>query len=222
MNQHQVKHENRLKEYEMLRAEILQKIDLHNSLVTFTITATNAILAYALFQSKNASPYSFLLPFGIIIPMSLRISYYRTGMMKLAAYIEAVIEPEEPGLEWEKRNTNALFETIPFMGENDLFFKKKKCKVFSLSKTILGKHIKSWINGTYARNNECFILSIMCYVLFLNKWIRTKSLSPLNFTSIISILFPLLFVLWEYFICRYSNRVVKERQQWKKIWLRTK
>ena len=53
-------------EYNTLRAEVLQKIELHNKLIMFAITTTVAILAFA-FSQNNA--YLFLLPFCVIIPV---------------------------------------------------------------------------------------------------------------------------------------------------------
>ncbi len=38
------KKENIIKEYETLRAEMLRKIELHNSLITFMITTVVALL----------------------------------------------------------------------------------------------------------------------------------------------------------------------------------
>lgn len=53
--------ENIIREYEDLRNEVKQKIELHNSLITFMITTVIAVLAFAL-ESKNTLLY--LLPFG--------------------------------------------------------------------------------------------------------------------------------------------------------------
>lgn len=73
-----------LKEYEMLRQEINQKIELHNTLLTFTITSTILVLTVAA-SEKMTSLYLF--PFCVIIPMLLRIAYYRKTMAKLSAYM---------------------------------------------------------------------------------------------------------------------------------------
>lgn len=96
---------NILKEYEDLRNEIKQKIELHNSQIIFMITTVIAILAFAL-ESKNELLY--LLPFGIIIPISMRITYYRTVMAKLSAYIIVFIEDKIEGLNWETRNRELI------------------------------------------------------------------------------------------------------------------
>ena len=44
---------NNIKEYDNLRNEINQKIELHNTLLTFTITTTVAVLTFALSQNKT-------------------------------------------------------------------------------------------------------------------------------------------------------------------------
>lgn len=108
--------ENIIREYETLREEIKHKIELHNSLITFMITTTVAVLAFAL-ESNNVQLY--LLPFCIIIPLSMRVTYYRTVMTKLSAYIIVYIEDKIEGLNWETRNTllinrdkNYLYDTL--------------------------------------------------------------------------------------------------------------
>ena len=78
-----------LKEYEMLRQEINQKIELHNTLLTFTITSTILVLTVAA-SEKMTSLYLF--PFCVIIPMLLRIAYYRKTMAKLSAYMIVFLE----------------------------------------------------------------------------------------------------------------------------------
>ena len=90
-------HDNVIKEYEDIRGEIKQKIELHNSLIMFMITTVVAVLAFAV-QGDNSILY--LLPFGIIIPTSMRITYYRTAMAKLSAYIIVYIENKIKGLNW--------------------------------------------------------------------------------------------------------------------------
>ena len=80
---------------------MLQKIELYNSLITFMITTVVALLTFALTQNE---PLLYLLPFCIIIPITMRVTYYRTMMVKLSAYIIVYLENEINGLEWEKRN----------------------------------------------------------------------------------------------------------------------
>lgn len=99
--------DNLIIEYEELRNEINQKVELHNSLVTFMITTVVAILAFAL-ESENSLLY--ILPFGIIIPISMRVTYYRTVMTKLSSYISVYLESDIEELNWETRNTRLNHE----------------------------------------------------------------------------------------------------------------
>lgn len=90
-------------EYKMVRNEIDQKMSLHNTLLMFTITTTVAILAIAAGNEKS-SPFLYLLPFCIIIPLSNRIAYYRRAMAKLSAYLIVFCEDSDDSIKWETRN----------------------------------------------------------------------------------------------------------------------
>lgn len=96
--------ENKVKEYDMIRAEIMQKIELHNNLSTFTITTSVAVLSFA-FSQNNA--FLYLIPFCIIIPMSLRISYYLSALTKLSSYM--IVFLENNGVyNWETNNRELI------------------------------------------------------------------------------------------------------------------
>lgn len=138
--------ENMIKEYEDLRGEIKQKIELHNSLITFMITTVVAVLAFAL-ESNNIILY--LLPFGIIIPISMRITYYRTAMAKVSAYIVVYIEDKLEDLNWETRNTQLINENQGRL--YDAF--------------------------TISHYYEGIILSIVCYALYFWYYIKDKPIN---------------------------------------------
>lgn len=138
--------ENIVREYEDLRNEIKQKIELHNSLITFMITTVVAVLAFAL-ERENTLLY--LLPFGVIIPISMRITYYREAMVKLSAYIIIYIENEIEGLNWETRNTQLIN-----VDKNSLFDK-----------------------FTISHYYEGIILSIVCYILYFIDYIKDNVIS---------------------------------------------
>lgn len=125
-----------IKEYEQLRSEIEQKIGIQNSLITFMITAVIAVLAFAV-EGNNSILY--LLPFGIIIPTSMRITYYRTAMARLSAYIVVYIEKNMKGLNWETR----------------------------IHKFVYNGHDTFHDNVTISQHYEGMILSVMCYLLKL-------------------------------------------------------
>ena len=94
-----------LTEYKFLRNEIDQQQALHNTLVTFTITTVAGIISFAATQNN---PTLYLLSFCIIIPMSLRIAYYRNAMTKIPAYIIVFLEPKLEGILWETRNKDRV------------------------------------------------------------------------------------------------------------------
>lgn len=177
-------------EYNTLREEMLQKIELHNKLIMFSITTTVAILAYA-FSQDNC--YLFLLPFCIIIPISLRIIYYRRAMVKITSYIIVFLEKNNKDLNWETRNHIV----------ND-----------PSDKTPSEKLIR--ININY----DCFILSCACYALYLINYLQCKTI---NFTDfLIKIIMPLLLVIIEFFISKKGNNLYKVKQYWIDEWKKIK
>lgn len=139
------------KEYQMIRSEIDQKMTLHNTLLTFTITTTVAILAIAV-GVEDTNAFLFLLPFCVIIPMSNRIAYYRKAMAKLSAYLIVFCESEPESINWETRN-------LEF---SQLTNSNKKGKRFVLN------------------YYECLILSFVCYALFLYNYIPEADLNALS------------------------------------------
>lgn len=134
-------------EYDMIRREIESKMALHNTLLTFTITTSVAVLALVI-DSQNNNAFLFLLPFCIIIPMSTRIAYYRNALAKLSAYLIVFCEVDDNMVKWESRNFNL-----------ELLSRERKIKKkFSL------------------KYNECLFLGIACYLLFLFHYIPQEPL----------------------------------------------
>lgn len=172
-------------EYNTLRAEVLQKIELHNKLIMFAITTTVAILAFA-FSQNNA--YLFLLPFCVIIPVSLRVIYYRSAMVKISAYIAAFIEPKNKNYNWETRN--------------------HKLNI-SINNNIT-KALRSNINY------DCLILSISCYILFVVRFLNMTS--KINFDFWIAVISPILLVIIELILSIKGNILYKTKQYWIDKW----
>ena len=175
-------------EYNTLRAEVLQKIELHNKLIMFAITTTVAILAFA-FSQNNA--YLFLLPFSGIIPVSLRVIYYRSAMVKISAYIAVFIEPKNKNYNWETRN-HKLNISI-----NNYITKALRSKI----------------------NYDCLILSISCYILFVVRFLNMTS--KINFDFWIAVISPILLVIIELILSIKGNKLYKTKQyrsdKWKKM-----
>ena len=178
-----------LKEYQSLRDEITQEIGLHNTLLTFTITTTIAVLSFV-FAQDTILPFLFLLPFCIIIPMSMRIAYYRTNMAKISAYLIVFIESEISEINWETRNNKAIQKIVK--------------KEYSIKKQY-----------ALLRYFECLLLCIICYVLFVVFYIIQNKFSWITITNL---MWPLIIVAFECFVTKQMCSVHKEREKWIKIW----
>ena len=175
--------ENLVKEYDNLRNEINQKIELHNTLLTFTITTTVAVLSLALSQN---STILYLIPFCILIPMSMRIAYYRAAMSKLSAYMIVFLEKNIDGMKWETRNVEIL--------EIDAKSGMKRAGRFAA-----------------LRYYECLILTVICYILYLLDYLKDKEISSM---VVVNMLWPLLLVGWEFWVTKCINSLDEEKQYW--------
>lgn len=175
------------KEYDNLRNEIIQKIGLINTLLTFTITTTVAILTFAL-SENNA--FFCLMPFCIIIPMSIRIAYYRSAISKLSAYMIVFLEKNLDGINWETRNALLIKEN-----SNN---KKRKFTV----PTILQQY-------------DGLLLSVICYGCYFVKYIKG---SDINLQTVGFLCLPFLLVIWEIQISNRINSLAKEKQEWIQRW----
>lgn len=129
-------YEVKLIEYQKLKEEIFKKIESCDNIATFTITSTIAIITIAI----SANNFNlFLVPFGIVFPMSMRMLHYKRGIIKIASYIIVFLEKSNDGLNWESYNYKML----------EMNFHKSFCN--------------------YVRNSEFLILSILCSILYIMK-----------------------------------------------------
>lgn len=147
---------NKICEYNNLRNEINQKIELHNNLLTFTITTTVAVMTFALSQN---STILYLVPFCILIPMSM-IAYYRSAMSKLSAYMIVFLEKDLDGINWETRNAALV--------EQHLNKKKKDINKF-----------------TVLRYFECLILTVICYSFYVIDYVKDKEFNAIVVINIL-------------------------------------
>lgn len=92
-----------MKEYELLKSEIMQKIQMQNTLVASMVTAVVAVLAFSL-KETELNPWMFLIPQFIIIPISNRYAYYRKNIAKISSYMIYYLEKDHLGFQWETRN----------------------------------------------------------------------------------------------------------------------
>jgi len=90
--------DNLIEEYKTLRQEIMELYKRKNSYVIYTIIATATIFGFAI---EYPSPYIFLLPVIVIIPLSYKSLGLDGSILSVATYISVVIESKLKGLKWE-------------------------------------------------------------------------------------------------------------------------
>lgn len=197
--------EELLKEYDTLRVEILQKMSLENTLVTFTITTVVAILTFGLSQNKPMNPYFFLLPFCIIIPVSAQMADCRESCSKMGAYIIVYIESEIGGLNWETRNSQISSDLLKANFSKWSYF-MNRCKYLS-----------------------CFVLSVACYFIFAASYWATinctfsgffKEILPTasGWKHVLHLGLPIVCVIIVFYLTTQVGYYHKCRLSWKDIW----
>ena len=188
-----------IQEYTDLRSEIKRKIELQNTLLTLAVTGTLTVLTFV-FMRNDIIPGLFLLPYAIIIPMSLRIAYYRENVAKLSAYIIVYYEEDIAEINWETNNHRIYGEyekDDKANSESEQFKRAKKKKL---------------------RHYECLLLSVVCLLLYsIFAWKCIFSIANL-FTSIIAILGFLI----ELIITFRFHSMEENRKKWIDDWRKLK
>lgn len=115
-----------LLEYQSIRSEILQKIELRSTLLACAYTVTTAILAIAVSMGKNAM--IALLPIPLVMAVTMRMGYYQDAIARLSAYLIVFIEPQISGLRWEGRNAKVIerFHAEKASSSSSAFFGRAK------------------------------------------------------------------------------------------------
>jgi len=98
MGGNRLSNDNLIEEYKTLRQEIMELYKRKNSYVIYTIIATATIFGFAI---EYPSPYIFLLPVIVIIPLSYKSLGLDGSILSVATYISVVIESKLKGLKWE-------------------------------------------------------------------------------------------------------------------------
>lgn len=78
--------DNLIKEYELLKGEILNCINLSNRISLFSFTATIAILSFSL-TLNPVRPVLCLIPLVVILPLSTKTAYYHKNMLVVSSYL---------------------------------------------------------------------------------------------------------------------------------------
>ena len=76
----------------------MEKYKRKDTFVIYTVIATATIFGFAI---EYSSPYIFLLPLIIIIPLSYSTLGQDSGILHIGTYISVVIESKVKGLNWE-------------------------------------------------------------------------------------------------------------------------
>ena len=182
--------ESFLAEHSTIREEILQKIELHNTLIIYAYTITVALLAIGATINEGGAeiPGIYLLPILAMPSLSIRVAYYRDAVAKLSAYLIVFIEPMLPGMGWEGRNALLSEE----MRKEDKY-----------SRSLLLSDLRYF---------DYPVICLVCLVLYL--------FSVETYTHIAIGLAVLGFVLTvvEFIISLSMNRITSKRSKWEVRW----
>lgn len=181
-----------LNEYRELRAEMLQKVELHNTLLTFLYTTVAAVFGLAVALSNSSI---CLLAFVVIVPVSLRISYYRDATAKMAAYQIVYIEPELGGVRWESLNARVY----------DLIQRRSAIREGSVSMALVSK----------LRYYDFFLLCISSLIVYYALGGFEYGQAWITVTSVVLTLFELS-------ISIKSSSISHSRAVWVKRWRKLK
>lgn len=175
--------EVKLAEYNTLRSEILQKIEQNNQLLAFTFTAIIAVLAFAV---EAGNLFLYIAPMMIIIPLSIRIAYYKSAIVRLSAYIIVYLEGQINELAWESRNCS--------LSQMNVFNKSIFTNLFE---------------------HECLILSLICFLCYLQALLTSSSDCCIKIMLTIC---ALVLIIVEFIISFNVKTTNKERIKWIDIW----
>jgi hypothetical protein len=99
------------KQYELLRAEIMQNISESHTLLTTTYVSVGAMLAYFFVNLESLAllfdpPWLFVPVFVIFNVFFARLRVLYRSNLYISAYMEVFLEPDLEGIKWETRHYN--------------------------------------------------------------------------------------------------------------------
>lgn len=108
-------------EYLMLREEMTWRQKVIDTLGTFTYTIFVSILGIAL-STNNIE--LFLLPFVVILPISLKVAYHKYAITKISVYLKIFLEDvnDENSFKWENYNSMYYQKNPRGMKEKTFFY----------------------------------------------------------------------------------------------------
>lgn len=149
-------------EYNTLRNEILNEMQMQTNLRIAMVTVSIAILSFA-FESKSQT--LFILNFIVIIMFRMLIHSKQFGVLKLSAYIIVRFERNSKNLKWE-----SIVSNYNLIGKDMIiFYKIRKFGYFFASLLGIITTILYISSSKLKENVSCFniILVVICMIIIL-------------------------------------------------------
>lgn len=158
----QINTDHRLKEYEILRAEILFFMNKDTSLFVCLFTSVISILFFSI---EWEIPEGCILTFLIIIPIGSKFAYHQKEMAKISAYIKKYLETEID-IKWETFVTEiASCSTRP---RTSKYMKFSECTMMAVA-SILAYAFLAWNGSMWEKHKYIFGFEIIV-LLILFMW----------------------------------------------------
>jgi hypothetical protein len=175
------KQNNLIEEYKTLRQEISVLYTRKNSYVIYTVIATATIFGFAI---EYPSPYIFLLPVIVIVPLSYKALGLDGSILHIGTYISIVIESKLKGLNWEtyqqkRRERKEVNKKTLRRLSNYLLFDLLggSCIIFSIGYSlIIDTSIHNFISdplselGEFLTKNAVVVILWFFILLYLITW----------------------------------------------------
>ncbi len=144
------------KEYEMLRAEILQYLGEYQEVRNMMYVVTAALFGFGVYEGhmSDVAPAIFLLPLIVILPTYIIALDYWRGVEKAATYLQVFYEEEEDAVyHWETRTHKLRIKLPPIVRVNCQLIPYVVCAVSCLVLYFMNMDIQNcrhWIVGIAA------------------------------------------------------------------------
>lgn len=181
MGGNRLSNDNLIEEYKTLRQEIMEMDKRKNNLIVYTVIATATIFGFSI---QYPSPFIFLLPIIIIIPLGYQVLGFQRSILYNGTYISVVIESQIKELQWEthlKKRRKELEQNKKTLRQlsNYLLFDLLGvlCVVSSITYALLiDNNINPFISNPISESGQLLLTIVVLAVLwfismfFLVKW----------------------------------------------------
>ena len=148
-------------QYRYLHDELLELRRIKDTLQLATYSAYGVILTI-IYSIDNPSPFMYLIPYAILIPLATKNIGKRDSVIRIATYIQEVIENDNNNINWETDMNQLMFE--------DTCFRSYR------------RGLRKIQNSTYS------VLGLLSLFLFSNSYFRLIGTFGFNFETIIGCL----------------------------------